>query len=108
MLGLELLYPLREVDLLPLERRALGLDGGPLLRELLLGAFHLGREVVALEHALENQVFQALDLGLAARDLDLHRLVLAVGLDLHELFLEAAQPRLDERQLLFPAPAGRP
>ncbi len=65
-----------------------------------------GRQIVGLEHPLEDLVFERLDLVLRELDLLLHRLVLDVGLHRHELIAELRQPALVDGHVLLDRAAG--
>ncbi len=78
------------------------LDRGQLRFRLLDGRGVL----VRFDHPFENLVFERLHLGLRELDLLLHRLVLDVGLDGHQLVAELRQTALVDGDLFLDLPPG--
>ena len=58
-------------------------------------------ELVGFQHALQHLFFDRSEVALGRGDLVLHRLILAVGLDRHQLILELRQAALIQRDILF-------
>jgi hypothetical protein len=92
------LWPGRRADGLLVS--ALGLGQRPLLVD------QRGAQPLSRLHVIENAVLDAADLALYALDLMEHRLILLVGLDLHELRLVSGATDLQvlKRSLVLPAP----
>ena len=72
--------------------------------EVRLRLLELRGEVVGLEHALENGVFELLDFRLSELDFLLHRLIFDVRLHRHQLIAELGKAALLYRDVLFDAP----
>ena len=89
---------------LSFELGALALDGRALFPDRAFGRVDAGVELVGLKHVLQNDVFEPGHVRLGGGDLVLHGRVLLVGLDGHELVLEAGQPGLNLGEALLDLP----
>ncbi len=85
----------------------LGFDRGALLGEcaflrlqLRLGGLQRRGQLVEREHPDQNLLFDLADLAGGRLDLVLHRVVLGVGLHLHQLLLVLAEPLLGGEEIL--------